>query len=150
MRVLLVISSLNDEENIDDCIRSAPVFTKDVIVVDMSSIYRTAEEVKSTGAILNVISRARVVDPPRNYAFSLASGKWILLMDADECFTPKLRNKLCRIAVENLADAVDVSFEVHMFGDIILYSGWRFPARSAFLKDENEHLWQLQRQFSSV
>lgn len=134
MRISLVISTLNEEENIGDCIRSAEGFTEDVIVVDMSSTDRTVEEAKSAGAIVHIIPRSPYVDPTRNYALSLASGEWILLMDADERLTPKLKKELCRIAVEDLADVVEVAFEVHMFGDIIRCTGWQDPRRKSFFK----------------
>lgn len=134
MRVSLLISTFNEEGNIGDCIRSAAGFAEDVIVVDMSSTDRTAEEARSAGAIVHVIPRAPFVDPTRNYALSLASGEWILLMDADERLTPELKDELCSIAVEDLADVVEVAFEVHMFGDIIRYSGWQDPRRKSFFK----------------
>ena len=134
MRVSLVINTLNEEGNIGDCIRSAAGFADEVIVVDMSSTDHTVEEAKSAGAIVHVIPKGPFVDPTRNYAFSLASGEWILLMDADERLTPEIKDELHRIAVEDLADVVEVAFEVHMFGDVIHYSGWHNTRRKSFFK----------------
>jgi glycosyltransferase involved in cell wall biosynthesis len=134
VRISLVISTLNEEENIGDCIRSATGFAEDVIVVDMSSTDRTAQEATSAGAIVHVIPRVPFVDPTRNYALSLASGEWILLMDADERLTPEVKNELRRIAVEDLADVVEVAFEVYMFGDLIRYSGWQNIRKKSFFK----------------
>ncbi|MFH1618516.1 MAG: glycosyltransferase family 2 protein [bacterium] len=134
VRVSLVISTLNEEGNIGDCIRSATGFAEDVIVVDMSSADRTAEEAKAAGAIVHVVPKAPFVDPTRNYALSFASGDWILIMDADERLTPALAAELRAIADGDLADVVEVAFETYMFGGRIRYSGWQDTCRNSFFK----------------
>jgi|SRR3990170_6716155 len=134
VRVSLVINTLNEEHNIGDCIRSATGFADEVIVVDMSSTDRTAEEAKAAGAIVHTIQRAPFVDPTRNYALSLATGNWILLLDADERLTPGLKVELRKIAEEDSADVVNIFDATYMFGHRIHYSGWQNACRRSFFK----------------
>lgn len=134
VRVSLVINTLNEEEHIGDCILSAQGLADEVLVVDMSSNDKTADIARSLGAKVHTVPRFPFVDPTRNYAMSLACGEWILLIDADERVTPTLADELRVIAADDLADVVEVADEVHMFGDIIRYSGWQYPRKKIFFK----------------
>lgn len=133
-RVSLVISTLNEEGNIGDCIRSATGFADEVIVVDMASADRTADEARAAGAIVHTVQRASFVDPTRNYALSMATGDWILLLDADERLTPKLLEELRRIAINDEADVVFVYMDTYMFGQQIRFSGWQKNIHPRFFK----------------
>jgi glycosyltransferase involved in cell wall biosynthesis len=78
----LVIITLNEELNIERCIRSAP-FASEIIVLDSGSQDRTVEIAESLGAKVTV-------EPFRGFreqkirAVELASHDWILSLDADE------------------------------------------------------------------
>lgn len=85
--VSLVIISLNEEVNIERCIRSVP-WAADVVVLDSGSQDRTVEIAKSLGA--RVFS-----EPWRGYrdqkarAAELAAHDWVLSLDADEALSPE-------------------------------------------------------------
>jgi glycosyltransferase involved in cell wall biosynthesis len=84
----LVIITLNEERNIERCIRSVP-FASEILVVDSGSTDKTCEIAKSLGA--------RVISHPWNgyglqkrFATKQAQFDWILSLDADEVLSPEL------------------------------------------------------------
>ena len=125
VNISLVVSTLNEEGNIADCILSAKDLVNEIVIVDMQSEDRTVEIAKSLGATVYLIERKPFVDPTRNFAFSKANGEWILPLDADERITPALVEEFRRIAENDEADVVLVQENVYMFGRLIRYSGWQ-------------------------
>ncbi len=135
MHISLVVNTLNEEANIADCIASVSGFADEVIVVDMESSDRTASIASSFGAVVHTIPREKFVDPARNKALSFASGDWILVLDADERLTPAVAAELKKTADGDMAEVVNVPFEVHMFGRIVRYSGWQDTRKKVFFKN---------------
>ena len=134
LSISLVISTLNEESNISDCILSAQKLVDEIVVVDMNSEDRTVEIAKSLGAHVHLIEQRPFVDPTRNHAIEQATGDWILLLDADERLTPELGRELLDIAEKDRADSVTVHFDTYMFGRHIRYSGWQGDKHCRFFK----------------
>ena len=132
--ISLVVSTLNEEHNIADCIRSAQELVNEVVVVDMYSEDRTVEMARSLGATVHLIERRPFVDPTRNFAIAQATGNWILLLDADERLTPELAGELRSIAEKDQADVVGIYRDTFMFGRRIRYSGWQEDRHHRFFK----------------
>ena len=132
--ISLVVSTLNEEHNIADCIRSAQELVNEVVVVDMHSEDRTVEIARSLGATVYLIERRLFVDSTRNFAIAQATGDWILLLDADERLTPEISGELRSIAEKDQADAVTICFDTFMFGRHIRYSGWQKDSHCRFFK----------------
>lgn len=133
-RISLVVSTLNEEANIGDCIRSAQGLADEIIVADMHSDDKTAEIARSLGAAVHLVERQPFVDPTRNFAISLATGDWILVLDADERLSPELITELREIALADKADVVKLHVETYMFGRHIRYSGWQGVYHYKFFK----------------
>lgn len=134
VRISLVVSTLNEENNIADCIRSAQELADEVVVVDMHSGDRTVEIARSLGAIVHLTERRPFVDPTRNSAIAQATGDWILLLDADERLTPKLAVELRNIAEKDEADVVNIQFDTYIIGQHIQYSGWQGDSHHRFFR----------------
>ncbi len=134
INISLVVSTLNEEQNISDCILSARELVNEIVVVDMHSDDRTIEIARSLGAKVHLIERERYVDPTRNFAISKAAGKWVLLLDADERLTPKLANELRSIAEKDNVDVVSIQCDTYMFGQHIRYSGWQGDIHYRFFR----------------
>jgi len=84
----LIIISLNEERNIERCIRSVP-FASEVLVVDSGSGDRTREIARSLGA--RVLQEAwRGFGPQKHWATAQAQNDWILSLDADEALSQDL------------------------------------------------------------
>ncbi|MCL1470529.1 glycosyltransferase family 2 protein [Argonema antarcticum] len=74
----------NEKENLPRCLASAKPYVDEMIVVDTGSQDGTPEIALSYGAKVSYFEWCDDFSAARNYSISLASGDWILLLDADE------------------------------------------------------------------
>lgn len=89
MKLSVVIITLNEENNISNCIRSAQLISDDIIVVDTGSNDKTPELAASEGANVFEIEW-QGYGHSRNHGASRAKYDWILTLDADERVSPDL------------------------------------------------------------
>ncbi len=88
----LIVITLNEERNIERCIRSVP-FASDVLVVDSGSRDRTQEIAAKLGA--RVLHRNwSGYGPQKKFATEQATQDWILSLDADEALSPELAQEI--------------------------------------------------------
>ncbi|MGN7613610.1 glycosyltransferase family 2 protein [Magnetococcales bacterium HHB-1] len=123
--ISLVINTLNEEENIHDCIVSAKSLVNEVIICDMYSEDRTAEIARSLGA--RVIDHKRTggfVEPARRFAISHAKFQWVLVLDADERMTDPLKEKLLEIVKEDQQEVVSFWSLYWFFGAWARHGGF--------------------------
>lgn len=80
----LVVIVRNEERCIDRCLSSAAAYVDELIVVDTGSTDRTKEIVRSHGISVYDYSWCDDFSAARNYALSLSSADWNLILDADE------------------------------------------------------------------
>jgi len=83
----------NEEENLPRVLQSARGVGDEVVVVDGGSTDRTQEVAREHGAKVRFRPFTNHADQ-KNYAASLASYDWILLLDADEELSAELRRSL--------------------------------------------------------
>ena len=118
-RLSAIIIAKNEARNIGACLDSL-AFCDERIVVDGESDDGTPEIARAKGA--RVVTAAwHGFGAQKNLALSLASGDWVLSIDADERVSPALAR-----AIEDAAgrDGVD---------------GYEIPRRSSFLGREMRH-----------
>jgi len=96
--ISVLILTLNEEENLPTCLKSAN-WSDDVVVLDSFSTDKTVEIARAAGA--RVVQR-RFDDwaSHQNWALENISFKnrWVYYSDADEIVTPELRDELLAIA----------------------------------------------------
>lgn len=92
-RLSLCIIAQNEEENLPRVLESIVGLTDEVVVVDGGSTDRTQEIAREYGAKVFYRAFTNHADQ-KNYAASLASHEWILLLDADEELSAELRKCL--------------------------------------------------------
>jgi glycosyltransferase involved in cell wall biosynthesis len=92
-RLSLCIIAQNEEENLPRVLESIAGVTDEVVVVDGGSTDRTQEVAREHGAKVFYRAFTNHADQ-KNYAASLASHEWILLLDADEELSAGLRKCL--------------------------------------------------------
>lgn len=93
MKLSLTIITKNEEACIRRCIESVP-FADEVIVVDSGSTDRTVEICRELGARVVVTQDYPGNGPQKNRALDLATGDWILALDADEWLSPELQKEI--------------------------------------------------------
>lgn len=111
-RISASIICLDEAERIDACLESV-TWCDEVVVVDAGSTDGTVERARRHGA--RVVQR----DWPgyaaqKNRALDLATGDWVLCLDADERCTPALRDAV-RAAVGAPGDAAGFEVRRHTF-----------------------------------
>lgn len=137
----LVIITLNEEKNIERCIKSVP-FASEVIVVDTYSKDKTVELAKALSA--KVFQKDwSGYGAQKAYATSLASNEWILSLDADEALSPELARELYS-QFNTLNPKIGYQFprkSYHM-GRWISYGGW-YPDYQLRLFNKNNFQWNV-------
>ena len=85
-----VINTLNEEANLDYCLRSLRPWCDEIVIVDMLSDDGTMAVARRYADVLLEHERVGFVEPARAKGIDAASGDWILIVDADEVVTPQL------------------------------------------------------------
>jgi len=95
-KISAVIITLNEEEYIEQCIKSAKGVADEIVVVDSFSKDRTKEICLSLGV--------KFIEHPftgyrdqKNYALSLATNDYVLALDADEALSPELEKSIHKV-----------------------------------------------------
>lgn len=119
----VVIVAVNEEHNIGACIQSAQ-FADEVLVLDSGSTDRTIELASAAGA--------RVVQtdwpgygPQQQRGFALATGDWLMSLDADERITPTLQQEILAAIADDQHDGYRIPRLSELCGRFILHGGWR-------------------------
>jgi glycosyltransferase involved in cell wall biosynthesis len=121
----VILITRNEEANLADCLASLEGIAQQVVVVDTNSSDNTLEIAKSYGATISQPPDWPGFGPQKNRALDLATGEWVLSLDADERLTPALRSEILT--------AIHHSAHVNCFaiprlswycGRFIRHSGW--------------------------
>jgi glycosyltransferase involved in cell wall biosynthesis len=121
-RLSAIIISKNEAANIGGCLDSL-TFCDERIVLDGGSTDCTVEAAKAKGA--RVVSHAfEGFGPQKNYALSLATGDWVLSIDADERVSPALAHAIEAAIGKGGADAFEMPRLSRFLGRVMHHSGW--------------------------
>lgn len=88
-----VIITYNEEACIERCIRSVQAVADEIIVLDSFSTDRTEEICRSLGVRFEQHAFNGMIEQ-RNRSWNMASGKYVLSMDADEVLSPELTSSI--------------------------------------------------------
>ena len=121
-RLSAIIITLNEAGNIAGCLDTLS-FCDECIVVDGGSTDETAKVAQGKGA--------RVVSHPfegfgaqKGFALSLATGDWVLSIDADERVTSALAQEICDAIAGGTADGYELPRRSAFCGRLMDHSGW--------------------------
>ena len=96
-KLSVVVATLNEEKNIGECLASISDIAGEIVVVDEESKDNTAEMARSLGAKVVSVRHAPIFHATKQKALELATGDWILQLDADERVTPELAYEIKKV-----------------------------------------------------
>ncbi len=117
-----IVITRNEAENIGDCLDGLS-FCDERIVVDCGSSDATVEIAKKKGARVEVHDWAGF-GPQKNFALALATGAWVLSIDADERVTPALASEIKAAVAYTIADGFELPRLSSFCGRQMRHSGW--------------------------
>ena len=123
MKLSVIIITKNEAANIAACLKSV-AFADEFIVVDSGSTDGTVELAQALGARVEITSDWPGFGPQKNRALDLATGDWILSIDADERVTPELAREIQEALRAPRADAYEIARLSNFCGRDIRHSGW--------------------------
>ncbi len=123
--VTAIITTLNEEQNIGDCIESL-LWCDEILVVDSFSTDRTAEIVRGYERVRFHQRTYYGSAAQKNWAMDEVQNDWILIFDADERCTPALQKEIEDLLAGTPGhDAYTIRRQVYFMNRIIRFSGWQ-------------------------
>ena len=123
IQLSVVVITKNEVHNIAECLESLK-FADQIVVLDGGSADGTIELAKNMGALVSIDADWQGFGVQKNRALALASGEWVLSIDADERVTPKLQADILNAMRSD-------KFSVYCFprmssycGQYMRHSGW--------------------------
>ena len=98
MKISVALATYNEERNIVACLESVAGLADEIVVVDGSSHDRTVELAKRFTDKIIIKDNPPIFHLNKNVAIDSCTGEWILLLDADERFSPQLTKELVTVA----------------------------------------------------
>lgn len=90
--ISVCVITLNEEENIRDCLESVK-WADEIVLVDSFSVDRTVAVAREyTDRIFQ--RKWKGINDQRQYCLEVATHEWVLCVDADERLTPELANEI--------------------------------------------------------
>lgn len=95
--VTLIVTTRNEEINIDRCLSSAHDLVDQIFVIDSESDDRTVEFASRYGEVVSLpYNHAKII--PWIYQWGLDNlairNEWVMILEADQALTPKLKEEL--------------------------------------------------------
>lgn len=118
----VIIITKNEAANIEDCLKSV-AWADEIIVVDSGSTDKTVELSRL------YTDKVIVTDWPgygaqKQRALEMATGDWVLSIDADERVTPELQQEILTTLPNSAYDAFEIPFLSEYCGKVIRFGDW--------------------------
>lgn len=146
MKLSVIIITKNAATMIQRCLESV-AWADETIVVDSGSTDGTLEICQKMGVRLTINTDWPGFGAQKNRALDLATGDWVLSIDADEWVTPELRAEILAIIDSHAAaHAYAIPRRSSFCGRFMKHSGWwpdyvvrLFQRNSARFSDDQVH-----------
>lgn len=123
----VIVITCNESARLRACLESV-AFAGEVVVLDSGSTDDTVAIARSMGARVSQSADWPGFGPQKNRALDLATGTWVLSIDADERVTARLREQIEAAVAGGKFDAYSVGRRSSYCGQYMNHSGW-YPDR---------------------
>lgn len=122
-RISVIIITKNEAANIAECLDTV-AFADERIVLDSGSTDDTVAIARDRGAHVELSGDWPGFGPQKNRALALASGDWVLSLDADERVTPALAHEIVRATESARHDVYAMPRLSSFCGRFMRHGGW--------------------------
>ncbi len=120
-KITVIIITKNEENIIDDCLKSVE-WADEIIIVDSESEDKTVQIARQYTQKIYT-RKWEGYSKQKRYALSLVENDWVLSLDADERVTPELRDEIQSGPDDNY-DGFNISRRNYFLGKHITGCGW--------------------------
>ncbi len=134
----VVIITKDEERDLPGCLESLRGLGAEIVIVDNHSSDRTLEIARlhtphvHTKTFVDFASQ-------KQHAVSLASGRWVLSLDADERVSPALAEEIARTLQSPNCDGYEIPFEVHFLSRRLRFGGLGGESHLRLFKRDSGH-----------
>ena len=115
----------NEQEFLAQCLASVKPIVDEIIIVDTGSTDRTKDIATIFGAQVFDFEWADDFAAARNYSISKSKGDWILIMDADEAFSPQDYTRFRKLTKNKHSGIVAYSIVTRNYCNKANTIGWK-------------------------
>lgn len=134
-----LIITFNEEKHLKTVLDDLD-FADEIIVVDSFSSDNTVQIVNESGKAKLIQHKFSDYSSQRNFAISCAKNPWILFLDADERFTPELKDEVIETIQQKNALSAYLFYRTFMFENKKLnFSGWQTDKIFRLFQKEKAH-----------
>jgi glycosyltransferase involved in cell wall biosynthesis len=119
----VVIIALNEEQSLGACLESV-AWATERIVLDGGSTDRTREVAAAHGARVEVAADWQGFGVQKNRALALATGQWVLSLDADEQVSAALRDEILQFLGNPATQVARMPRSSRYCGRYLRHGGW--------------------------
>jgi glycosyltransferase involved in cell wall biosynthesis len=138
-KISAVIITLNEEKNIERCIKSLEGVADEILIVDSFSTDRT-EEICERYGVTFVQHKFEGYIEQKNWAASQAANNYVLSLDADEALSDELRESILQVKDDWQYDGYYFNRLTNYCGKWIKHTSW-YPSRKLRLWDRRKGRW---------
>jgi glycosyltransferase involved in cell wall biosynthesis len=121
--ISVIIITLNEANNIRDCLQSV-TWADEIIVVDSGSSDATAQ-ICAEFQVKFLLNRDwQGFGHQKNLALQQAGGEWVLSLDADERISPALQKRILETIAQPQADGYRLPRLAYFLGSAMHHGGW--------------------------
>ena len=133
-KLSVALATFNEEENIAKCLDSIKEIADEIVIVDGGSRDRTVEIAKKYGAKVLIADNPPIFHINKQKAIDMATGDWILQLDADEIVSTELREEIKIVIVKSEGDPLTRSVKRNFAqDDNDVVNGYWIPRKNWFL-----------------
>ena len=126
----IVLATYNEEKNLSGCLESIKDLADEIIVVDGTSSDATVEIAKKYGAKVKITTNKPNFHINKQMAIDMATGDWILQLDADERVSPDLAKEIRQVLEEKNHQSSIINHQSDVNADV---NGFWIPRKNWFL-----------------
>lgn len=139
MQLSVVVITLNEEKNIERCLKAVQGIADEIILVDSLSTDNTLKLAEPY--VTRVVSQEFLgYVAQRNFATDQATHDWILMLDADEVVSEDLSKNILQIKSQPHHQVYELGRLTNYCGKWIKHSGW-YPDKKIRLYNRTKGKW---------